>query len=100
MANRDQSARRVVLEPMPDPQPSTITRDMPLFIVMNARSGARDCEQSRAAIAGVFERAGQPHEFLLIHHTRDIASLADRAVELAVQRKGVVVASGGDGTIN
>lgn len=73
---------------------------MPLTIVMNARSGARDLEQCRQAIGQVFERAGQPHEFLLIHHPREIAAVAERAVELAVARDGAVIAAGGDGTIN
>ncbi|MET0986588.1 MAG: diacylglycerol kinase family protein [Steroidobacteraceae bacterium] len=80
--------------------PERITRDMPLFIVMNARSGALDFEESRRSIAQVFERAGQPHEFLLIHHPKEIVSVVERAAELGKTRNGAVIASGGDGTIN
>lgn len=80
--------------------PAAITRDMPLFIVMNARSGSRDFETSRRSIAEVFECAGQPHEFLLVHRPREIASVAARAAEFGVARNGAVIACGGDGTIN
>ncbi|MET0658006.1 MAG: diacylglycerol kinase family protein [Steroidobacteraceae bacterium] len=73
---------------------------MPLFIVMNARSGARDFEECRRSIASVFERAGQAHEFLLIHHPKEIVSVVERAAELGKTRNGAVIASGGDGTIN
>ena len=86
--------------PVQSERPLTITRDMPLFIVMNARSGARDFEECRRAIANVFERAGQPHEFLLIHHPQEIVPIAERAAELGRTRNGAVIASGGDGTIN
>lgn len=108
MANRgmDQTALRmptaeVLTTPAEPPAPPrSVTRDMPLFIVMNARSGARDFEECRRAIAQVFERAGQPHEFLLIHHPKEIVGVAERAAELGKTRNGVVIASGGDGTIN
>lgn len=81
-------------------RPLGLTRDMPLFIVMNARSGARDFQQCQRSIAQVFERAGQPHEFLLIHSTKEIVGVAERAAELGKARNGAVIVSGGDGTIN
>ena len=72
----------------------------PLFIVMNAGSGHNDCEQTRAAIAAVFSSAGRAHEFLLVDDPSDLPRQAARAVELARAAHGVVVAAGGDGTLN
>lgn len=103
MANRGGDHAALKSPPQPHVRaecPRAITRDMPLFIVMNARSGARDLEECRRAIAQVFERAGQPHEFLLIHHPKEIGAVAERAAELGKTRNGAVIASGGDGTIN
>lgn len=51
-------------------------------------------------MAEVFEAAGREYEFLLIEDPTQIPATARRAVELAQARGGVVVAAGGDGTIN
>lgn len=72
----------------------------PFFIVLNVGSGKGDSQEAESAIRGVFEEAGQTHEFLLVNDAADLPEAARRAVEQAKQRKGVVVAAGGDGTIN
>jgi diacylglycerol kinase family enzyme len=72
----------------------------PLFIVINARSGHHDADAEREVMAQVFRDAGREFEFLQINEPSEITSLARRAVELARTRGGVVVAAGGDGTIN
>lgn len=51
-------------------------------------------------MAQVFDDANRPVEFLLIEQPEQISQLARRAVELAHMHQGVVVAAGGDGTIN
>jgi diacylglycerol kinase family enzyme len=79
---------------------NTVTREDPVFIVLNVGSGRGDAEVRRATIQSVLEEAGQRHEFLVVVDARQLPTAAQRAVELAQQQQGVVVAAGGDGTIN
>jgi diacylglycerol kinase family enzyme len=72
----------------------------PLFIVMNRGSGHNDADQTRATIAKIFEEAGREHRFLLLEQPGDLPRQAKNAVELAVAAGGIVVAAGGDGTLN
>ena len=85
---------------MPHPTPAAPTRQTPLFIVMNARSGSADAEESRHKIETILRDAGQAHEFVLVERPADIEQQAKRAVQAARDRSGAVVAAGGDGTIN
>ena len=75
-------------------------RGGPIFIVFNAGSGHRDAESEMQAISQVFEQGGRAFEFLQCSDSESMDALARRAVDLAKQRRGVVVAAGGDGTIN
>jgi diacylglycerol kinase family enzyme len=77
-----------------------IARDVPLFIVLNAGSGRGDPMNRLSTIQGVLRDAGQRHEILVVDVPRQVTVQARRAVELAQQQGGVVVAAGGDGTIN
>ena len=72
----------------------------PRFIVMNTRSGARDRRQTLATLARVFAEAGIEHEVLQVSKPRQLPAVAARAVASAERERGVVVAAGGDGTIN
>lgn len=72
----------------------------PLFIVFNAGSGSRDPEEEKQIMSRIFEERGRDFEFLQCEGTVPIDVLARRAVDLAKARQGVVVAAGGDGTIN
>ncbi len=76
------------------------TRSTPLFIVMNARSGSGDATDTRQLMQSILSQAGQAHEFVLVERPEDISRQAQRAVELAREKHGAVVATGGDGTIN
>ncbi len=78
----------------------TAARTGPFFIVMNAASGHSDADEERQIMAGVFENAGRKFEFLKIEDPSQIKEVCERAVRLAAQHLGVVVAAGGDGTIN
>ena len=51
-------------------------------------------------MAGVFENAGRKFEFLTIENPSQIGEVCEHAVRLAAEQRGVVVAAGGDGTIN
>jgi diacylglycerol kinase family enzyme len=75
-------------------------RTGPLFIVMNAASGHNDADEERQVMASVFDDAGRRFEFLKIDDPSQIGEVCRRAVKLAAEQGGVVVAAGGDGTIN
>ena len=72
----------------------------PFFIVMNAASGHNDASDEQRVVASVLTAAGREFEFLEIDKPASIAAVCARAVALAQARNGVVVAAGGDGTIN
>ena len=71
-----------------------------MFIVMNARSGSGDADESRQKMQSILDGAGQKHEFILVEHPGDLPKQAEKAVKVAHQKGGAVVAAGGDGTIN
>jgi diacylglycerol kinase family enzyme len=75
-------------------------RQGPLFVVLNAGSGCRDADGEQAIMARIFHEAGREAQFFQIRDSSQISSMAHSAVTLARQRGGVVVAAGGDGTIN
>ncbi|MCZ8257203.1 MAG: diacylglycerol kinase family protein, partial [Polaromonas sp.] len=79
---------------------NTIARRGPLFVVLNAGSGHNDSSEEREIMARVFTEAGRDFEFLTIDDPSRIDVVAQRAVALARAASGVVVAAGGDGTIN
>ncbi len=75
-------------------------RDAPLYVVLNAGSGRGDAQETRATIERVLGQAGRRHEVMVRDHGASVSDLAARAVDLACQHRGIVVAAGGDGTIN
>lgn len=72
----------------------------PCFIVLNAGSGHRDSDDTASTIGSLLTAAGRRHELLIAAQGRDIPRLARQAVERAKAEDGIVVAAGGDGTIN
>ncbi|HET7204410.1 MAG TPA: diacylglycerol kinase family protein [Steroidobacteraceae bacterium] len=72
----------------------------PLFIVLNAVSGGEDGDASASTIAGVLQQAGREHEIRRVDDARQLDETAARAVEDAQSAAGIVVAAGGDGTLN
>lgn len=75
-------------------------RDAPLYVVLNAGSGRNDAEDTRATIERVLTEAGRRHQVMVCRSGADVSEVARRAVDLACQQRGIVVAAGGDGTIH
>jgi diacylglycerol kinase family enzyme len=78
----------------------TVPPDAPLYIVLNAGSGAAETAERRAAIEDVLTAAGRRFH---LHLVEDGDQLDDAAVAHAGQacrQGGILVAAGGDGTIN
>jgi diacylglycerol kinase family enzyme len=72
----------------------------PLFIVFNAASGSSDAAQTCATIAAVLAAAGRTHHIMMMESGQTLSALARDAVARAHAEQGIVVAAGGDGTIN
>ncbi len=80
--------------------PATIGAAPPLFVVFNLASGHGDPALARAEIERACRDAGRPLQLLIVDQPGRIAEVARHAVELAGAAGGVVVAAGGDGTLN
>lgn len=85
-------------EPLSLPATAGILRaPQPLVILANPRSGAGDKREALEAATGVLSAEGHPHEICELDGSEfSIRRAARRAREL----DGVLVAAGGDGTVN
>ncbi len=72
----------------------------PFYIVLNVGSGKHDGEDAQTTIERVFASAGRHAEVMRVERGTSPDAVARRAVAAAHQNRGVVVAAGGDGTIN
>lgn len=78
----------------------SVARDAPLFIVINVGSGRNDSDSVRTIIHEELTRAGRVFSLREVTDPTKLASIARAAVADARKSGGVVVAAGGDGTIN
>ena len=74
--------------------------DAPLFIVLNTGSGSQDAGHTREVIERLLGEAGRRHRVLPVQDGRRLPAVAWQAVQEARMQQGIVVAAGGDGTIN
>lgn len=72
----------------------------PLFFVINGGSGGSDASASRETIESAMRSAGRTHHVYIIDEPSKLESTIQQAVDAANAESGVVVAVGGDGTIN
>ncbi|GGC10413.1 diacylglycerol/lipid kinase family protein [Pseudoduganella buxea] len=82
---------------MPEP---TLAPDAPLFIVLNAGSGAAETSERRTAIEDVLHAAGRRFELEVVEDAATLEEHARRQAGRARDAGGILVAAGGDGTIN
>jgi diacylglycerol kinase family enzyme len=71
-----------------------------LFVVVNPGSGAQDGQAKRETLAALFQEQGRSFRFVDVAGPGDLEAASRRAAEEARRRDGVIVAVGGDGTIN
>ena len=72
----------------------------PIFIVLNAGAGSADAAATRQIVEEGCAAAGRRHRIFVVDERATVQALAREAVERARAVGGVVVAAGGDGTVN
>jgi diacylglycerol kinase family enzyme len=82
---------------MPTTEPSP---DAPFFIVLNAGSGHSETELRRSTIETVLAAAGRSCHLELIDEPAELQAVARSMAARAIAAGGILVAAGGDGTIN
>ncbi len=82
------------------PAAATLTAREPFFLVMNAGSGSGDSEAIQDTIGTAMAAAKRSFELLLVTDSSGLIDTARRALRLAQEQNGVVVAVGGDGTLS
>ena len=80
--------------------PVSLTGNEPLFMVMNAGSGKNDSTEIQATIQAACAQAGRSCELIIVERGEQLQAAAEKAVALAKAHIGIVVAVGGDGTLN
>lgn len=83
----------------PPTAPPRLAPDAPLLVVLNRRSGHHGTPIDER-IAELLGAAGHAHELLVARRPAELGRLSQQAVARARAAGGVVVAAGGDGTLN
>lgn len=86
--------------PIDTAAPGDDLKNAPFFIVQNAGSGRNLAEEVQQAIQGVLDGAGRTYRFLTVKDPALLTETAQKALKLAQEQNGIVVAAGGDGTLN
>lgn len=87
---------------MNKPAPTALPVDnrVPFFIVLNVGSGHDDAAEVRRIIEQALNEAGRKFVLRTLDDAAELRRIAAETVEQARQHRGVVVAAGGDGTLN
>jgi len=71
----------------------------PFFVVMNAGSGRKQVDETRAVLERHLGGAGRRFDLSVVTDPRELAATARKAAERARADDGVLVGAGGDGTL-
>ncbi|HEY1044486.1 MAG TPA: diacylglycerol kinase family protein [Telluria sp.] len=74
--------------------------NLPLYVILNAGSGHAETDLQRQTIEEELARAGRRFELTVVDQPDQLDDIARQAVERARRDGGIIVAAGGDGTIN
>ena len=89
----------VLSEPTPEAPAAGLQTGGELFIVLNLGSGNEAKDEVRKAIESELMQAARPYRFVPVE-PGELVQACQRAARLAQEQDGVIVAVGGDGTIN
>ena len=87
-------------EPVRPTPSSTLSGLEPFFMVMNIRSGKGDADRTIETIEAVLSAAGRRYELQRVASGAGLTPAAQHALAKAREHSGIVVAIGGDGTLN
>jgi diacylglycerol kinase family enzyme len=79
---------------------ATLSDALPVTIILNVGSGHGDLTKVESEIHAGFEAAGRAHRIVVAHSATEVEQQAKLAVYAGRTKPQVVVAAGGDGTIN
>ena len=88
-----------LLSEEPEQGPAAARTAPEWFIVMNRGSGAAEKEEVRRTVEAALQAAGQRHRFVPVA-PGGIVAACQEAGRVAKENGGILVAAGGDGTIN
>lgn len=71
--------------------------NLPITVLMNTSAGSQDKSAAHMVIDTVLRAAGRDVELLVAQRPRDLSKLVQQAAD---SRPGILVAAGGDGTLN
>ncbi|RYX91278.1 MAG: diacylglycerol kinase [Comamonadaceae bacterium] len=74
--------------------------DGELFIIINQGSGRHDGGETREVLSRIFTEAGRKFRFVDMDGRQPMQAKCNQAARGAVEAGGILVAAGGDGTIN
>jgi len=77
-----------------------LTGTEPLFIVLNTGSGRGDAQVLQDTIRRILDEAGRRYDLMSVDDPSRLTDVARQAVKRAQDEQGVVIAAGGDGTLN
>ncbi|MET0321855.1 MAG: diacylglycerol kinase family protein [Duganella sp.] len=80
--------------------PTLLPPDAPFFIVLNAGSGHAETDERRSTIEAVLGAAGRRFFLTMVDQPDTLDDIAAGIARQAAAAQGVLVAAGGDGTIN
>ncbi|WP_250493234.1 diacylglycerol kinase family protein [Caballeronia sp. GAWG1-1] len=80
-------------------QGQTLAPHAPFFIVMNAGSGRKQADETRAVLDRELGAAGRRFEMCVVDDPGRLPAAAREAAQLALDQGGVLVGAGGDGTL-
>jgi diacylglycerol kinase family enzyme len=87
-------------EPCHDAAPLTMPGSGSLLVLINPSSGEGEAARKREVLQRVFTEAGRPCEMVPVASPRMLAGACEAAGRQAAASDGVLVAVGGDGTLN
>jgi diacylglycerol kinase family enzyme len=74
--------------------------DAPFYVVLNAGSGSAQADVRSATIRDLLDAAGRACELDVVHDAARLEDVAQRMAQRAARDGAILVAAGGDGTLN